>query len=603
MKNQAEHNTSCTGQNQSYPEAKAENSSFRGVVTVLLHDYFHRGIFKEIIGEKQWNRFESRLEKNVEDACELLDRFSCRATFFTLGWIAEKYPKIVRRLTSRGHEIASAGYYARSIREMSPRQFREDIIRSKAALEDAGSNRVLGYRCAYKTMHDGDQWALEVLADEGYLYDASYRPPLFEPRNGRSRRFLHKHTLETGEIWELPISTTHVLGFNLPIAGGNYLRQFPADLMLSFFHKWCRQTDAPFVLYFHPWELDSSQPVINAVGFLSKIRQYRNLGKLQWVLPNYLGQFSFCSVARYLEAPLTPGTREHDARSRPIQKEKAGTIEHKGGTGPRTPVQVQKRSVSVIVPCFNEESSISYLARTLEELVSLTSSRYTLSFLFVDDASTDRTADILQDTFDTWENCTVVLHEKNKGIAAAIRSGVEAADTDIVCSIDADCSYDPLDLVHMIPLLGEDTDLVTASPYHEDGSVLNVPGWRLSLSRSLSRLYHVFLRHKLSTYTSCFRVYRRTTALNVDVKYEDYRGIVELLAKIDLQGGNIVEYPATLQCRIFGHSKMKTVKTIAGHLKLLYEMLAFKRNLKRKPQEETYKWKQKEHRTGCTGST
>jgi glycosyltransferase involved in cell wall biosynthesis len=157
----------------------------------------------------------------------------------------------------------------------------------------------------------------------------------------------------------------------------------------------------------------------------------------------------------------------------------------------------------------------------------------------------------------------------NQGVAAAILTGIQVAPTDVVCSIDCDCTYDPLQLERMIPLLVEGVDMVTASPYHPDGEVKNVPGWRLFLSRSLSALYRVVLNHRLATYTSCFRVYRKESVASLRVKEGGFLGVAEMLGRLDIDGGTIVECPAVLEVRLLGRSKMKTVRTILGHLRLL----------------------------------
>jgi hypothetical protein len=139
--------------------------------------------------------------------------------------------------------------------------------------------------------------------------------------------------------------------------------------------------------------------------------------------------------------------------------------------------------------------------------------------------------------------------------------------------MDCDCTYDPHELGRMIPLLAEGVDVVTASPYHPQGQVKNVPQWRLFLSRSLSRLYRLVLRQKLYTYTSCFRVYRRDAALGVTVERGGFFGVTEMLGRLDLAGRRIVEFPTTLEARMLGRSKMKILKTIAGHLSLLTQLV------------------------------
>jgi len=162
-------------------------------------------------------------------------------------------------------------------------------------------------------------------------------------------------------------------------------------------------------------------------------------------------------------------------------------------------------------------------------------------------------------------------------------TGIKNAATEIVCSMDCDCTYDPHELLKMLPLLTDDVDLVTASPYHKNGGVLNVPEWRLFLSKGASFLYSRVLRSKLSTYTSCFRVYRRSSVVNLPVEQKGFLGVAEMLGRLDLRGGVIVEHPAILEVRLFGFSKMKTIRTIFGHLKLLSQLLKIRLDGGKKP--------------------
>ena len=547
-------------------------SSKSHIVTVLLHDYFHHGVFQTVIGEKQWHRLDSRLEKNVKDACTLLKRFNIKATFFTLGWIADKYPEIIKRLVSEGHEIANAGYRAYSVRQMTPTQFKEDIQRAKNALEMAGSNKIIGYRSAYQWFRQEEFWALDILIEEGYRYDSSYRPHFNNLKEKPYRRFVYKHYGNNGKILEFPASTISILVLNLPIGGGGYFRQFPHFFMFQNFEKWCGETNMPFILYFLPWELDSNQPVITALGPLARVRRYRNAGKMAWMLPRYFKESRFQSISQYLNMPLVYPPKDEIASTDKIVSSEI--INH---TSAEVYSRYPKNTVSIIIPCYNELPSIHYLSKTLDELVLKSLPKYYLKFIFIDDGSTDGTYVRLQDTFESRKDCKVIRQERNMGVAATIKTGLQAADTEIVCSIDADCSYDPITLLMMIPQLESSVDIVTASPYHKDGFVLGVPRWRLLLSKSLSEIYHLFLRHKLSTYTSCFRVYRRNSVLDLKNKYGDFRGIIELLAMADIHGLTIKEYPTTLQSRIYGHSKMKILKTIIGHLKVILEMVQYNR--------------------------
>jgi dolichol-phosphate mannosyltransferase len=227
--------------------------------------------------------------------------------------------------------------------------------------------------------------------------------------------------------------------------------------------------------------------------------------------------------------------------------------------------------VSIVVPLFNEAENIGYLQRTMVELRRRLASTYRVHLVLVDDGSLDGTGDLLVKSFGELPDCQIVRLPKNGGVAAAILEGIRRASTEIVCSIDCDCSYDPSELLAMIPLAA-DADLVTASPYHPQGHVFNVPQWRLFLSRTLPRLYSLLLHDRLYTYTSCCRVYRRSAIADLTLENGNFLGVAETLIRLKLAGGTIVEQPATLESRLFGESKMKIVRTIAGHCALLLEL-------------------------------
>jgi polysaccharide deacetylase family protein (PEP-CTERM system associated) len=537
------------------------------VVTVGLEDYYQVGAFNRLIQRGQWYRFETRLDKSARRTLDLLDRFNVKATFFVLGWIADRFPEVVRLVAERGHEVASKGYYHRSIRQMTPEEFRDDLRRSREALERAAGRRVLGYRVAHEWFLPSDLWALDVLADEGYAYDSSINPLLRRYAHEPWRRFLHEHHSGTRRLWEFPISNVNVLGWNVPVAGGNYFRQFPHTLVKRAVAHWHRKYEAPFVMYFHVWELDPEQPKLNTNSLLTRIRHYRGLDKMHWVLEDYLSKYPFTSIADYLGLrpepvgpPPAPAEPRHDDSA----------VRLAVGPPPADPSSDDGRTpVSIVVPCYNEELILPYLANTLKSVENALAHRYDLRFVFVDDGSADGTHQALEKLFGGNPRNKVLRHDPNQGVTAAILTGIRNADTEIVCSIDCDCTYDPHELARMIPLLTDGVDLVTASPYHPEGAVRNVPGWRLFLSKGSSFLYRRVLRQKLYTYTSCFRVYRRSAVLGLDVREKNFLGVAELLGKLDLLGSRIVEHPATLEVRMLGRSKMKTLRTILGHLMLL----------------------------------
>jgi hypothetical protein len=335
----------------------------------------------------------------------------------------------------------------------------------------------------------------------------------------------------------------------------------PEGIARGLVARWDRRHDAPFNLYFHVWELDPDLPRIEAVGRLTRIRQYRNLDRMRGLLDRLFATYRFESIADHLamqRAIPLPGAPAREPGLSAVAKAIAS---------PRTVAGLPP--VTIVIPVFNEELAIPYLANTLAELREDLGRAYDLQFVFVDDASTDRTWESLHRHFAGVAGCDFARHAANRGVAAAILTGLRQARTEVVCSIDCDCTYDPRQLADMIPMLADGVDMVTASPYHRLGRVVNVPAWRLSLSKGLSFLYRRVLHNRLATYTACFRVYRRSALAGIEVREGGFLGVVETLGRLDLGGSRVVECPAVLEVRMLGYSKMKILRTIAGHLRLL----------------------------------
>jgi glycosyltransferase involved in cell wall biosynthesis len=312
------------------------------------------------------------------------------------------------------------------------------------------------------------------------------------------------------------------------------------------------------VFYFHVWELDPEQPRISAASSMNRIRHYRKLDKMEWILQEHLDLYKFTGIADHLG--LTREAVEQKAKQSPIEISGAPV---KADTTGMTPV-------SIVIPCYNEQESLPYLAKTLGSVeTQLNGIGYTSQLVFVDDRSTDKTVETIEALFGSRDGVQVVRHEVNQGVAGGIVTGIRAARTEIVCSIDCDCTFDPHELVNMIPMLTDDVDLVQASPYHRDGKVENVPGWRLLLSKGASVLFRRVLRTKIASYTACFRVMRRSAMIDIQPSETGFHGVPEMLGLLDLKGGRIVEYPTVLAVRLFGASKMKTAKTVVGTVKLL----------------------------------
>jgi polysaccharide deacetylase family protein (PEP-CTERM system associated) len=236
--------------------ANGPTTDRRHILTVNLEDYFQAEALSSVISTKNWDRFERRVEQNTLATLDLLDKYHAKATFFTVGWLADHAGDIVAEVSRRGHEVASKGYFHRGIAQMSPEEFREDAVRSRLALERACGREVRGYRIARGCLSKKDLWALDVLAEEGFLYDSSFRSIGRLNSLQPWEQVVHCRHTNAGDIWALPISSWSTCGLSLPISGGNYMRQLPHVLIRKRLEAWHRSVDGPLILYFHVWELD-----------------------------------------------------------------------------------------------------------------------------------------------------------------------------------------------------------------------------------------------------------------------------------------------------------------------------------------------------------
>lgn len=260
-----------------------------------IEEHFQVSAFASPMRRRHWNQFESRVEKNTEKILDLLAEFHVHATFFVLGWVAERHPALVKKLAEAGHEVACHGYAHELIMAQTPVIFREDVRKAKRILEDIVGAPVLGYRAPSFSITSDSQWALPILVEEGYAYDSSIFPVLHD-RYGLpgANPWCHELTTSSGSLMEAPPSTVSVFGLRLPIAGGGYFRLFPYPTLQRWLHK-VEVQGHPLVLYFHPWELDPEQPRMNGSLF-SQFRHYLNLDKTEGRLRSLLKDFAFAPV-------------------------------------------------------------------------------------------------------------------------------------------------------------------------------------------------------------------------------------------------------------------------------------------------------------------
>jgi polysaccharide deacetylase family protein (PEP-CTERM system associated) len=271
-------------------------------LTIDVEDYFHVTAFAHQIRRQDWDHFPRRVENNTIRLLELLAEQQVRATFFILGWVAEKCPALVRQINSVGHAIGCHGYSHQVIYEGSRDQFRCDLRRAKGTIEDVLGRPIKSYRAPSYSITSKTLWALPILAEEGFEYDSSIFPIVHDLYGiPDAPRFPYLKVLNSGQkIKEFPPSTMRLLGTNFPIGGGGYLRILPYSLTSFAIRRINEVENQPAMVYLHPWEIDVEQPRISA-PWLSRFRQYQNLDTTESKLKKLLREFSFCTLETVLD--------------------------------------------------------------------------------------------------------------------------------------------------------------------------------------------------------------------------------------------------------------------------------------------------------------
>jgi polysaccharide deacetylase family protein (PEP-CTERM system associated) len=263
-------------------------------ISVDVEDYFQVEAFAAKIPRSRWPLYPARVRQNTERTLALLKHNGCQATFFVLGWVAERDPALIRTIAALGHEIACHSHLHRPLHTITPSEFRTDLRRSRSAIEDAAGVRVVGFRAPTFSVTEKTLWALEVLAEEGFEYDSSIFPIRHDLYGmPDAPRWVHEKKLPSGQaLWEIPPATVRIGRVNLPFGGGGYLRVLP-----MFFTRWAiktthRRERQPVIVYFHPWELDPDQPRLSG-SWRSRFRHYSGLTETAHRLQEILSQGSF----------------------------------------------------------------------------------------------------------------------------------------------------------------------------------------------------------------------------------------------------------------------------------------------------------------------
>jgi polysaccharide deacetylase family protein (PEP-CTERM system associated) len=273
----------------------------KNALTFDVEEYFHAEAFARVLRPEEWPTLESRVTRSTERLLDILDRDRVRATFFVLGWVAERHPALVREIASLGHEVACHGYGHRMIQHLTRPEFERDVTKAKRAIEDAVGKPVFGYRAPTFSIMRETLWSLDVLAEVGFRYDSSIFPVVHD-RYGIPDAPRFPHRLKGpggGEIAEFPLSTVQILGRRLPVAGGGYFRLFPYAVTRRAIARINTREGQPAMVYLHPWEIDPEQPRL-PVGPLTRFRHLVNVGKTEARLTRLLDDFAFAPAAEVL---------------------------------------------------------------------------------------------------------------------------------------------------------------------------------------------------------------------------------------------------------------------------------------------------------------
>jgi len=273
------------------------------VLSVDVEDYFQVEAFAGSVDRKSWDRWPSRVVASTQRVLDLFDQHNVKGTFFIVGWVAERFPHLVRDIQSRGHELACHSYWHRTVYSLSPDEFRRDTQQAKLAIEDASGVAVRGYRAPSWSITKACLWALDILAEEGFTYDSSIYP-IHHDLYGvpGAKRFPYTYSCSNGlKLREFPPATLRLLGTNLPVAGGGYLRIFPSAWTELAFRTFENSYRERVVVYLHPWELDPEQPRIGG-PLKSRLRHYTNLHRMSAKVGAVLSQHDFQRFSDVLAA-------------------------------------------------------------------------------------------------------------------------------------------------------------------------------------------------------------------------------------------------------------------------------------------------------------
>lgn len=275
------------------PFESAQKQSIINGLSVDVEDWFQVGAFENVIARDDWDGLKSRVEGNVDRILDLFDEAGVSATFFTLGWVAERCPHVIRRIAEAGHEVASHGYDHARVFTLDAAKFAKDIRVTREILEDASGQAVIGYRAPSFSIDPRSLWAFEVLAEQGYTYSSSVAPVVHDHYGWREAPRFTFRPVEGSDLIEIPVTTALLGSRRLAAGGGGFFRVLPYAFSRWAIRQVNREDERPAVFYFHPWEVDPAQPRVDNAPLRSKLRHYTNLDKMAGKLGKLVREFEW----------------------------------------------------------------------------------------------------------------------------------------------------------------------------------------------------------------------------------------------------------------------------------------------------------------------
>lgn len=265
-------------------------------LTIDIEEWFMVENLRTVINPANWNQYESRVEKSTNFILDLLDEHNSKATFFTLGWLAERKHSLIRKITERGHELASHGYSHKTLNLMSENEIRNDVIKTKKILEDISGTEIIGYRAPCFSI---DEKSIGLLKEAGYKYDSSFFPFTMHDRYGKLPGIKENSINKLKEdFYEFPMSVLKIMNRKIPWAGGGYFRLYPYLLFKNGIKKILNENNY-FLLYLHPWKFDTEQPKVKGLKFLNRFRHYNNIDKTERRFNNLLREIKFYEIKSF----------------------------------------------------------------------------------------------------------------------------------------------------------------------------------------------------------------------------------------------------------------------------------------------------------------